>query len=383
MGCCSSTPTCELTRSETDPMDAIALDALMKSPVPFALPYVAKIIRGKTRCEFSQLAAKLANDTVPINSFKIDGLDPAPYQQLRDPMKVLITMAVSQVNREALRSLLAAATKLVRGASDEPTVRRCAEEALRKAAEVSVMKQVNQFLERSRQDIESFSSASFSPGSMARAGSPGVVGPSVGGGFGKSAAGPPPPQQQQQQPQPQQMNSNSNNNNNPGFQNNQQQQQPLPQNNNQQQQPVQNNNNQFSTPQKSVNNQQQAQFATTGAPDSPVDHRHGYSGTEQQFYDSMRQYEEVQQAGNAQAQDYASPTNEAWSRYPIPEENGPWVPVNEAFYWSESAELYYFPAAGHFFHPESAMWFDPVGDKWMDEAAHEKLLEEMARHGLY
>jgi hypothetical protein len=73
--------------------------------------------------------------------------------------------------------------------------------------------------------------------------------------------------------------------------------------------------------------------------------------------------------------------DDVWRRYPLPE--GDWVEVDPAFFWSEKAGLYYYPAAGHFFHPATNKWNDPTSGRWMTEEEHEQLLEQMATAGDY
>lgn len=82
------------------------------------------------------------------------------------------------------------------------------------------------------------------------------------------------------------------------------------------------------------------------------------------------------------SKDSAAPTDEELA-YPLPD--GKWTKCEDdsKFYFSDTEGLFFFPAAGHFFDPNSGQWFVPDTEQWLDEAAHDKVLEDMAAKGLY
>ena len=393
--CCggSTEPSCALGQNELASIAHIAKEVVNapKSYIPYTAPYVGKCTIAKTGCPFNQLTQKILKDNTPIDKLQADGVPPIQVPPgcsiPQDPFSRVAAATVSDVNRQVAHLLLTAAIHSVKGVTvkDQKEAdrqkERCAQNALLRYSQQAVAKEIDLILKSSQQDIMQYStsprrmgaSASSSPlGNNTQGGGPSL-------GVAGSMKGNPP------------MNNNNNNGNNnynathypPTSSSSSSQQQQ------QQQQNYQNNNNANAgdRPNLDANN-----FASN--PNYPNQNSDLQQQEQQQqnpnsnneyyqtFQRSMSEYNETQQQLHQQ-DEVASPTNEAWHRYPLPEENGPWVPINEAFYYSEACGLYYFPAAGHFFDPASQYWHNPETDEWITEEEHEMLLERMAADGLY
>jgi hypothetical protein len=297
MGCCGSgVPQCSLGRTELDAIQALARDAVNKSPLPTALLYVGRHLTSKGM-EYRAVVMKLKVDTNPVRQY-----DPVGGDQRVDILEStskLMAVATQQTAQVAIQTLTTAAVACTKGGSSPQDRERCAQATLQSAAQQAVFMEVERVLTQSGDaltrgiTVQTGAAAPLNPNSM-----------------------PPPlnPAALDQQQQPRSFN--------------------------------------YQQPQQ----QQQQPWIASGPPGSPQGQA-PYGG--------------------------GDVAESEWERYPVPVDNGPWVKVSDAFHWSESAQLYFFPAAGHFFHPESGMWHDPETDRWMDEDQHEALLERMAEQGLY
>lgn len=361
--CCggSSEPTCALGQDELFSINTIAKEIVNgpKSYFPYAAPYVAKCVISTTGTPFVQLSQKIMRDNVPIDQLRapnVPPLQPPPGASIpQDPFSRIVAATISEVNRQVTQLLMTAAVNAVKGgnASDATAKQRCAQSALLRYSQQAVAREIDLILKANQADIQQYAG---SP----RAGSGNPASP-----LGNTQSGAPPvgsASNMMRSSAPSNVINNNNNNNSAGAAVGGGLQQASPPNS---------TNNTNPPSQSSSFNQQQQQ------PQQQKQEQDYY----QTFQQSINDYN--QQQSLAQEQDVASPTNEAWTRYPLPEENGPWVKINEAFFYSEGCGLYYFPAAGHFFDPNSGYWFDPDRNEWITEEQHESLLERMAAEGRY
>jgi hypothetical protein len=371
--CCAGPPTCDLGETERLTVAQIASEAVQRSKLPAVSIFVAKaIISSPANVPFDSLTVQVTKDNAPVNTYKVNGVDNSVFATVDQSTVRLVAGVVSEVDRLASNYLMTATLNLVKGgdAKDERGKRRAAEEAILKASRQAVVTEIEKILNSKREEIESFAHPSAS-----RSGRDGGGGaPPNNSGAGNST--------------PTRYGSNNNANQQ------QQQQQPYPAPKNMMYAPPPQQQQQPQTPQQQKSPQQQQQQNGSNPPSPNSDPISSFNRnlansygmdpnnfTQEQVSDATPA-RHPSNVGGYYGED-PSPTNQAWIRYPLPEENGPWIRVNEAFFWSESAELYYFPAAGHFFHPESGMWHDPQQDRWMEEAEHEQLLDQMANMGLY
>lgn len=321
--CASSLPTCTLGRTELDNIDAMARDVISKMPqLPAACIYVAKIMSSRGM-QYNQLLTKVKVDITPVVQYDPAPGEPPQKMQILDSTSKMMGAAIFETTNQAMATMLTAAVNSTQGGKSPDQTKTAAQRALQSASQGAVFRIIEEIMLSQRGAIISVPKvATAAQNANQRAGGPTSPGRGI----------PPPSTSAQQQPPP--------------------------------------------------------GAAAYHVPTSSLNPAHLSQSGENQFHHQQQQHSHMAPASPGHnphaAAGAGAGAEDEWGRYPVPQENGPWVKVNEAFYWSESAQLYFFPAAGHFFHPDSGMWHDPEQpDQWMDEEQHEALLERMAQQGLY
>lgn len=313
-----------LSRTEQDSIQVFAKEYFDKARLEVPLVYVAKVLSSRGAA-FEAVLTKIKVDATPVRQYDPAPGDAQPRPEVLDSTSKLLQTATAETYRTSCETLMTTAINATKGGKTEGQVKQTAQRALQESAQQAVFRELERVLNASKPAIV----AVYRKGGAAPPG----ANPATNGA---AAVAPPPP-------------NNNAPHTHPQYHAPSPPKQPAP-----------------------------LDAAALGAS--------GYGQSQQpQRYQQPQQQQQYQQPVSPERAPHELFAGEdEWERYPVPEDNGPWVKVNEAFYWSESAGLYFFPAAGHFFHPDTNMWHDPEQpDRWMSEEEHEALLEKKAQMGLY